>query len=330
MDRDEDFDFVSDVLNHQFIIDVPEDAVQQAARSFKSKYDAYVSETASSDSAAGWDVAVALGELFRTSPESDAWECVMEQLPRSVKTVEGVELELASVRAPHDPALRNKLVRLIEVQVWMRMLAWEERNEETNHWRLFECATGSWPEKELEPRQSYQRLINDLRTLAQIGLNHKVVPDEQFPRWLANVMRVGSVTVDRDGGFDCIRDVLGHEYHIFDGHTSGKKDATADQSTPPANKNTSAKRITPRSTNDDNNIPTNDDSYVYSTPPLKKKKKKKKSKRNEPDLIGRDDSEVNAASSPLVRGSVSQSCRDQDSQACDDSSMARSSSYQAG
>ena len=58
----------------------------------------------------------------------------MEQLPRSVKTVEGVELELASVRAPHDPALRNKLVRLIEVQIWMRMLAWEERNEETNHW----------------------------------------------------------------------------------------------------------------------------------------------------------------------------------------------------
>ena len=69
MGRDEDFDFVSDVLNHQFIIDVPEprsdrkleDAVQQAAHSFKSKYDAYVSETASLDSAAGWDVAVALG-----------------------------------------------------------------------------------------------------------------------------------------------------------------------------------------------------------------------------------------------------------------------------
>ena len=132
MDRDEYFDFVSDLLNHQSIIDVPEprsdrkseDAVQQAARSFKSKYNVYVIETASSDSAEGWVVAVAVGELFRTSPESDAWECAMEQLPRSVKTVEGVELELASVRAPHEPALRKKLVRLIEVQVWMRMLAW--------------------------------------------------------------------------------------------------------------------------------------------------------------------------------------------------------------
>ena len=153
----------------------------------------------------------------------------------------------------------------------------------------------------MEPRQSYQRLINDLRTLAQIGLNHKVVPDEQFPRWLANVMRVGSVTVDRDGGFDCIRDVFGHKYHIFDGHTSGKKGATADQSTTPANKNTSAKRITPRSTNDDNNIPTNNDNHVYSTPSLKKK-----SKRNMPDSIGRGNSEVNAASSPLVRGPVNQ------------------------
>ena len=127
-------------------------------------------------------------------------------------------------------------------------------------------------------------------------------------------MRVGSVTVDRDGDFDCICNVLGHKYHIFDGHTSGKKDATADQSTPPANKNTSAKRITP--TNDDNNIPTNDDNHVYSTPSLKKK-----SKRNMPDSIGRNNSEVNAASSPLVRGPVNQSHCGQDSQACDNSSI---------
>ena len=40
-----------------------------------------------------------------------------------------------------------------------------------------------------------------------------------------------------------------------------------------------------------------------------------------PDSIGRDDSEVNASSSPLVRGSVKQSRRGQDSQACDDSSI---------
>ena len=40
-----------------------------------------------------------------------------------------------------------------------------------------------------------------------------------------------------------------------------------------------------------------------------------------PDSNGRNDSEVNPANSPLVRGSVNQSRRDQDSQACDGSSL---------
>ena len=66
-------------------------------------------------------------------------------------------------------------------------------------------------------------------------------------------------------------------------------------------------------------VPGDDDSYVYSILPQKRKKKKKKSQRNMPDSIGRDDSEVNAASLPLVQGSVNQSRQDQDSQACDDS-----------
>ena len=85
-------------------------------------------------------------------------------------------------------------------------------------------------------------------SLPGLGLNHKVVPGKQFPGWPANVMKVGSVTVESDGDFDCIRDVLGHKYHIFDGQepstapgarrrmeniappggTSGKKDATDD------------------------------------------------------------------------------------------------------
>ena len=69
-------------------------------------------------------------------------------------------------------------------------------------------------------------------------------------------------------------------------------------------------------------VPGDDDSYAYSIPRQKRRrKKKKKSQRNMPDSIGRDDSEVNAASSPLVRGSVNQSRRDQDSQACDNSSL---------
>ena len=68
-------------------------------------------------------------------------------------------------------------------------------------------------------------------------------------------------------------------------------------------------------------VPGDDDSYVYSIPRQKRKKKKKSQRNMMPDLIGRDDSEVNAASSPLVRGSVNQSCRDQDNQACDDSSL---------
>ena len=131
--------------------------------------------------------------------------------------------------------------------------------------------------------------------------------------------------MDRDEDFDFVSDVFNHQF-IVDvpeprtstsiappGGISGKKDATTNQPTPPANKNTSTKQITP--TNDDNDIPTNDDNYVYSTPPLKKK-----SKRNVPDSTGCDGSEVNAASSPLDRGPVNQS-QDQDSQACDDSSI---------
>ena len=55
-------------------------------------------------------------------------------------------------------------------------------------------------------------------------------------------------------------------------------------------------------------VPGDDDGYVYSIPRQKRrKKKKKKSQRDMPDSIGRDDSEVNAASLPLVRASVNQS-----------------------
>ena len=46
-------------------------------------------------------------------------------------------------------------------------------------------------------------------------------------------------------------------------------------------------------------VPGDDDSYVYSFPRQKSRKKKKKSKRNMPDSIGRNDSEVNTASLPL-------------------------------
>ena len=135
---------------------------------------------------------------------------------------------------------------------------------------------------------SEEAMLTDM-SLPGLGLNHKVAPGKQFPGWPANVMRVGSVTVESGGDFDCIHDVLGHKYHIFDGQepstpprarrrmeniaspggTSGKKDATNDQPTPPANKNTSTKRIT--LTNDNNDIPTKGDDYVYSTPSLKKK-----------------------------------------------------------
>ena len=62
------------------------------------------------------------------------------------------------------------------------------------------------------------------------------------------------------------------------GGITGKKDAATNQPTPPADKNTSTKRITP--TNDDNDIPTNGDDYVYSTPSRKKKKMMKSKKKH--------------------------------------------------
>ena len=54
-------------------------------------------------------------------------------------------------------------------------------------------------------RPSEEAVLTDM-SLPGLGQNHKVVPGKQFPGWPANVMRVGSVTVESGRDFDCIRD----------------------------------------------------------------------------------------------------------------------------
>ena len=64
----------------------------------------------------------------------------------------------------------KKLLRLIEVQMWMRMFVWENSIDQDQdfQWYLVEASLDVAPEHP-KPRE---RMINNLRSLAQLGLTH--------------------------------------------------------------------------------------------------------------------------------------------------------------
>jgi len=55
-------------------------------------------------------------------------------------------------------------------------------------------------------------MINDLRSLTQLGLTHKIVPQCQFQGWLSKVLIVESVTLANNEDFDFVSDVLDHQF----------------------------------------------------------------------------------------------------------------------
>ena len=128
----------------------------------------------------GWKVAHELAVLFRntehTQPDDDdVWNDVFAKLGHAVKSVDEVEDEIRKNLSADMPG-RKKLLRLIEVQMWMRMFVWEDSNDPDFQWALVEAALLIGLEQP-EPRE---RMINDLRSLAQLSLTYKIVTPCQF------------------------------------------------------------------------------------------------------------------------------------------------------
>ena len=101
---------------------------------------------------------------------------------------------------------KKKLLLLIEVQMWMRMFVWEDSDDPDFQWYLVEAAL-------VQPKPR-ERMINDLRSLAQLSLTYEIVPWCQFRGWFSKVLRVESVTLDRDEGFDFVSDVFNHQFTV--------------------------------------------------------------------------------------------------------------------
>ena len=55
-------------------------------------------------------------------------------------------------------------------------------------------------------------MINNLRSLAQLGLTHEIIPQCRFQGWLSKVLRVESVTLADNEDFDFVSDVLDHQF----------------------------------------------------------------------------------------------------------------------
>ena len=159
----------------------------------------------------GWKVAHELAVLFRntehTQPDDDVWDDVVIKLGHAVKTVDEVEGE---IRKNLSADRRKKLLRLIEVQMWMRMFIWEDSDDPDFQWDLVKAALDIGLERP-EPRE---RMINDLWSLAQLSLSYKIGPPRKFCGWLSKVLRVEFVTMDRDEDFDFVSDVLNHQFII--------------------------------------------------------------------------------------------------------------------
>ena len=99
------------------------------------------------------------------------------KLGRALKTVDDVEGEIRK-NVPADISGRKKLLLLIEVQMWMGMFGWEDSDDPDFQWYLVEAALDT--DIALEQPEPRERMINDLRSLAQLSMTYKIVLWCQF------------------------------------------------------------------------------------------------------------------------------------------------------
>ena len=137
-----------------------------------------------------WAIAKMLGKLFQHALEfdvnSDAWDEIVEseELRRTLKTVEDVETEMRE-SLPLSGMSRNKLRRLLELQMHIRMAMMAEHND--FGWDVLEEA-GKWSER--DEITQMDRMTVDLGMLAQLALSC-IIPRAEFSNWLEEVVVEG-------------------------------------------------------------------------------------------------------------------------------------------
>ena len=106
---------------------------------------------------------------------------VVERIDELVMPRYDIEKEIVSKLNPADPTTVPELIRMLELQVWMRIGVWEEKQE--NGWVFLEQVTGTTPRVESELIPPYNRMVDDLVAIAKLGL--KLFSDtDKFLEWL--------------------------------------------------------------------------------------------------------------------------------------------------
>ena len=121
-------------------------------------------------------VANMLAKVFHhTDVNDEAWDEVFEseELRRTLKSVKDVEAEIRE-SLPLSAARKNKLRRLLELQMYIRMVMMAQHDD--FGWDSLEVA-GQWSEwKEIT---RFARMTDDIRMLAQLAILY-IIPQAEF------------------------------------------------------------------------------------------------------------------------------------------------------
>ena len=152
--------------------------------------------------------------LNGTDHRSELWKGVFQKLGCALKPKKDVEAEIVRYGMPAaDTSSRNKRLRLIIVQIMMRMVLWVEGSFTGEFiFALMDAVMG--PPADQPSAKPRRRMINELHSLAQLAAKYDIVPQDDFTEWLKNVLTIDAANPYEHDDAEFVSDVL--EYQLDD------------------------------------------------------------------------------------------------------------------